>query len=112
VLEFESYRHDKMRSDEDNTYLRSILNWVSCSEPQLGMMMSQFRRRTGTSGVGFALGGKGEHVYGKASEFSGLIPSDKPPTTPKLIKITPPKPTEPTVKDGVFEEPRRVPPQK
>jgi hypothetical protein len=52
-----------MRSEEDNTYFRSILNWVSCSEPQLGMMMSQFRPETGTSGVGFSLGGKGEHVW-------------------------------------------------
>jgi hypothetical protein len=32
VLELESYRWDKMRSEEDNTYLQSILNWVSCSE--------------------------------------------------------------------------------
>jgi hypothetical protein len=40
VLELESYRYDKMRTEEDNTYLRSILSWVSCSEPQLGMMMS------------------------------------------------------------------------
>jgi hypothetical protein len=60
VLEFESCRQDKMRSEEDNTYLRSILNWVSYSEPQLGIMMCQFRRGTRTSGVGFALGGKGE----------------------------------------------------
>jgi hypothetical protein len=74
------------------------------------MMMSQFRRGTGTSGVDFALGGKGEHVYGKVGEFSGLSLSEKPPTTPKLIKITPSKPTKPTVKDGVFEEPPRAPP--
>jgi hypothetical protein len=40
VLEFESCSHDKMRSEEDNTYLRSILNWVSSSELQLGIMMS------------------------------------------------------------------------
>jgi hypothetical protein len=112
VLELESCRHNKMRSEEDNTYLQSILNWVSCSEPQLGMMMSQFRRGTGTSRVGFALGGKGEYVYGKIGEFSGLNPSEKPSTTPKLFKINPPKPTEPTVKDGVFEEPLRAPPQK
>jgi hypothetical protein len=112
VLELESCRRDKMRSKEDNTYLWSILNWVSCSEPQLGMMMSQFRRGTETSGVGFALGGKGKHVYVKGCEFSGLNPSEKPPTTSKLIKITPPKPTEPTVKDRVFKEPPRVPPQK
>ena len=36
VLEHESCRHNKMRSEEDNTYLRSILSWVSSSEPQLG----------------------------------------------------------------------------
>jgi hypothetical protein len=76
------------------------------------MMISQFRQGTGTSGVGFALGGKGEHIYGKVGEFSGLSPSEKPPTTPKLIKITSPKPTEPTVKDRVFKEPPRASPQK
>jgi hypothetical protein len=74
------------------------------------MMMSQFRRGTETSGVGFALGGKGEHVYGKVGEFSGLSPSEKSSTTPKLIKINPPKPTEHTVKDGVFEKLPRAPP--
>jgi hypothetical protein len=79
VLELESCRHDKMRSEEDNTYLRSILNWVFYSEPQLGMMMSQFRWGIGTSGVGFALGGKGENVYGKVGEFSGLSPSENLP---------------------------------
>jgi hypothetical protein len=71
------------------------------------MMMSQFRRGTGASGVGFALGWKVENIYGKVGECSGLNPSEKPFTTPKLIKITPPKPT---VKDGVFEEHPRAPP--
>jgi hypothetical protein len=75
-------------------------------------MMIQFRRGTRTSGVGFALGGKGEHVYDKVGEFSGLSPSEKPSTTPKLIKINSPKPNESTVKDGVFEEPPRALPQK
>ena len=32
-LELESCRHGKMRSEEENTYLRTILSWVSCSEP-------------------------------------------------------------------------------
>ena len=36
-LELESCRHDKMRTKEDSTNLWSILSWVSCSEPQLGM---------------------------------------------------------------------------
>jgi len=76
------------------------------------MMMSQFRRGTGASGVGFTIGGKGENLYGKVGECSGLTPSEKPSTTPKLIKITPTKPTEPTIKDGVFEERPKAPPQK
>ena len=74
--------------------------------------MSQFTWGTGASGVGFALGGKGENIYGKVIECSGLNPSEKPSTTLKLIKITQPKPTEPIVKDGVFEEPPKAPPQK
>ena len=110
-LEIESCRHDKMRIKEQNTYLWSILSWVSYSEPQLGMMMSQFRRATGASGVGFALGGKGENIYGKVGGCSGLNPNEKPSTTPKLTKITPPKPNEPVVKDGVFEEPPKLQPR-
>jgi hypothetical protein len=74
------------------------------------MMMSQFRWGTGASGVGFALGEKGESVYGKVGEFSGLNSSEKPSTTLKLIKITPPKSTEPGVKDGMFEEPQKLHP--
>ena len=74
--------------------------------------MSQFSRGTGASGVGFAVGRKGENLYGKVEEYSGLIPTKKPTTTPKLIKITPPEPTLPTTKDGVFEEPPKAPPQK
>jgi hypothetical protein len=74
------------------------------------MMMSQFRRRTGALDLSFALGGNGESVYGKVSEFSGLNLREKPSTTPRLIKITLPKPTELVVKDGVFEEPPKAPP--
>jgi hypothetical protein len=29
----QSCRHDKTRIEEENTYLRSILSWVPCSEP-------------------------------------------------------------------------------
>jgi hypothetical protein len=76
------------------------------------MVMSEFKRGTSASGVGFALGGKGESVYGKVGEFSGLNPSEKPSTTLKLIKISPPKPTEPVVKDRVSEESPKALPQK
>jgi hypothetical protein len=63
-------------------------------------------------GVDFAIGGKGENLYGKFGEYSGLKLSETPTTTPKLIKITPPESTLPITKDGVFEEPPKVPPQK
>ena len=76
------------------------------------MMMSQFTWGTGASIVGFAFGGKGENIYGKVGECSGLKPSEKPTTTPKLTKITPPKPTLPTIKDGMFEEHPKASPQK
>ena len=43
-----------------------------------------------------------------------MKPSEKPnsSTTPKLIKITPSKPTNPTTKYGEFEEPLKAPHQK
>jgi len=63
------------------------------------MMVNQFRRGIGGLGVGFALCEKGENIYVKFGVCSGLKPSEKPTTTPKLTKITPPKPTLPTIKD-------------
>jgi hypothetical protein len=45
----------------------------------------------------------------KVGEWSGLKPSKKPSATPKLIKITSPKPITP-MRDGVIEEPERTPP--
>ena len=76
----------------------------------MGMMMSQFKRGTDTSGLGFALGGKGKVIYGKVGQGSGLSASEKNP--PKLTKITPPKPTESIVKDGVVRETPKAPPPK
>src|SRR5579859_5947014 len=111
-LEVTNCRHEKMRVGEENTYLYSILNWVSSSEPQLGMMVSQFKRGTDTTGLGFAIGGKGEVIYGKVGQGSGLSDSEKNPIPPKLTKITPPKPTQPLVKDGVVQETPKAPPSK
>jgi len=111
-LELESCRRDKMKSEEENTYLRTILSWVSCNEPQLGMMVNQLRRGIGGPGIGFASNEKGANLFGKIGECSSLKPSEKITSTPKLTKITPPKPSEPIVKDGVVEEPTKAPPQK
>jgi hypothetical protein len=107
----ESYRHDNTRIEEENTYLRSILSWVSCSEPQLGMMVRQFKRGTGGPGLGFATEDGSVTRFGKVGECSGLTPSEKPSSTPKLIKTTFAKPVT-LVRDGVIDEPMRNPPQK
>ena len=112
VLEVEFCRRNKMKSEEDNTYLRTILSWVSCNEPQLGMMMNQLRRGIGGPMIGFASDEKGVNLYWKIGECSGLKPSEKPTSMPKLTKITPPKPIAPIFKDEVVEEPPKAPPQK
>jgi len=111
-LEVANCRRDKMRVGEENTYLHSVLSWVSSSEPQLGMMISQFKRGTDTTGLGFAIGGKGEVTYGQVGQGSDFSTSEKNPIPPKLTKITPPKSTEPIVKDGVLQEtPQALPPK-
>ncbi|MEY8874858.1 hypothetical protein, partial [Haemophilus sp. SZY H52] len=33
-MEIANVKHDKMQTEEENTYLRTILSWVSCGEPQ------------------------------------------------------------------------------
>ena len=43
---------EKANLENENTYLRAILSWVSSSEPQLGMMIKQFKRGDGF-GVGY-----------------------------------------------------------
>jgi hypothetical protein len=50
--------------------------------------------------------------FDKVGECSGLTPSEKHPTTSKLVKITPPKSATPVVRYGMLVEPVRVPPQK
>jgi hypothetical protein len=107
----DSCRHDKTKIKEENTYLRSILSWVSCSEPQLGMMVSQFKRGTCGPRLGFATKDGSVACFGKVGECSGLTPSEKPSSTPKLIKTTSTKLVIP-VRDGVIDEPMRDPPQK
>ena len=43
---------EKANLENENTYLRAILSWVSSSEPQLGIMTKQFKRGDGF-GVGY-----------------------------------------------------------
>jgi hypothetical protein len=81
------------------------------SEPQLGMVVSQFKRGIGGPGLGFTAKDGSAACFGKVGEWSGLKPSEKPSTTPKLIKITPPNPIVP-LRHDVIEKPVRAPPQK
>jgi hypothetical protein len=75
------------------------------------MVASQFKRETGVPGIGFSFRSRSDTQLGKVGEWSGLKPSEKTSTTPKIIKITPPKSITP-VRDGVIEEPMRAPSQK
>jgi hypothetical protein len=70
----ESCTYDKTRIKEENTYLRSVLSWVSWNEPQLGMVLSQFKRGTGGPGIGFAFRPQSDAQLGKLGEWSGLKP--------------------------------------
>jgi hypothetical protein len=47
----------------------SVLSCVSCSEPQLGMMVSQFKRGTGGLGLGFAAKDGSVARFGKVGEW-------------------------------------------
>jgi hypothetical protein len=75
------------------------------------MMVSQFKRGTRGPGLTFATKDGSVARFGKVGECSGLTPSEKPSSTPKLIKTTFAKPVTP-VRDGVIDEPMRDPPQK
>jgi hypothetical protein len=66
------------------------------------MMACQFKRGTCGPRLGFATKDGSVARIGKVGECSGLRPSENPTTTPKLIKMTPPKPITP-LRDGVIE---------
>jgi hypothetical protein len=61
---------------------------------------------TGGLGIGFTSSSGSDTQLGKVGEWSGLKPSYKPTSNPKLIKITTPKPITPK-RDDVIEEPVR-----
>jgi len=96
-------REEKENSVSENFYLRQILSWVSAREPQLGMMIQQFRKKDG-----FGLGYKYSQadfksVLGKALEWSKLTPEQHFPKTHNTQSFQADQP-----KDGVFDEPPKV----
>ena len=57
--------------ENENTYLRAILSWVSSSKPQLGMMIKKFKRGDGF-GVGYTYTKSDfDKLYGKIGKAAG-----------------------------------------
>ena len=64
---------EKANLENENTYLRAILSWVSSSEPQLGMMIMQFKRGDGF-GVGYTYTKSDfDKLYGKIGKVAGVL---------------------------------------
>ena len=51
ISDLDNLAVEKSNLENENTYLRVILSWVSASEPQLGMMIKQFKRGDGFGSV-------------------------------------------------------------
>ena len=110
LQELDDFKYALTNTKDENTHLRSVLGWVSAREPQLGMLLSQFKRGDGY-GVGFDYN-RVSFDYGKIGECSGLSPSEKPAPSsqnpPKLSETHTPN----QVINGVFQETSKEPPKK
>jgi len=99
-------REEKESAESENTYLRQILSWVSSREPQLGMMIQQFKRENGF-GVGYKYTQADfDSAVSKAMEWSRLRPEDRFPKTHATETFQPDQPSE-----GVFHEKPKAPPK-
>ena len=91
--------------ENENTYLRAILSWVSSSEPQLGMMMKQFKHGDGF-GVDYTYTKSDfDKLYGKIGNAVGVpsaLNTASTSTQPSLVDLV----------DDVLKEPPKAPPQK
>ena len=95
----------KANLENENTYLRAILSWVSSSEPQLGMMIKQFKRGDGF-GVGYTYTKSDfDILYGKIGKAAGV-------SSALNTAITSTQPSFVDPMDGVLKEPQKSPPQK
>ena len=100
-------REEKENSESENFYLRQILSWVSAREPQLGMLIQQFKKEDGF-GLGYKYSRADfECVLDKVIEWSKLTPEQCFPKTHTTKSFQPDQP-----KDGVFQEPPKNPPKK
>ena len=98
IADLDSLAVEKANLDNENTYLRAILSWVSSSEPQLGMMIKQFKRGDGF-GVSYTYTKSDfDRLYGKIGKAAGNTASTS--TQPSLVDPA----------DGVLIEPPKAPP--
>src|SRR5579859_5553351 len=108
--EVDDFKYALTNSENENWNLRAILGWISAREPQLGMIISKFKK-----GDGFGIGLSYNRVYddyGKIGECSGVSQSEKPPPSSPESSETKPTQNLDGVVDGVFQEPTREPPKK
>ncbi|KAL5211019.1 hypothetical protein ABZP36_006642 [Zizania latifolia] len=74
-------REESANVENENIYLRQILSWVSAREPQLGMIIQQFKREDGF-GVGYTYTKADfESALSKAVEWSKLSAEERYPRT-------------------------------
>ena len=105
ISDLDNLAVEKANLENENIYLRAILSWVSASEPQLGMMIKQFKRGDGF-GVGYTYTKSDfDRLYGKIGKAAGVSSALKTAST-----STQPYRVDPV--NGVLKEPPRAPPQK
>jgi hypothetical protein len=104
---------------DENVYLRKVLGWLSRQEPQLKIMIEEFKRADGR-GLGFAkLGEKvgensGESVYEKCVESNPEfdVIGDIQVPLPKALKNSfTPKPNHLCNKLDTTQDPPKFPPK-
>ena len=100
-------REESANVENKNIYLRQILSWVSAREPQLGMIIQQFKREDGF-GVGYTYTKADfESALSKAVEWSKLSAEERYPRTHATVSSESLQPV-----DGVIHEKPRTPPKK
>ena len=103
ISDLDNLAVEKANLENENTYLRVILSWVSSSEPQLGMMIKQFKHGDGF-GVGYTYTKSDfDRLYGKIGKAAGVqsaLNTASSSTQPSLVDPV----------DGVLKEPQKAPP--
>ena len=105
ISDLDNLAAEKANLENENTYLRAILSWVSGREPQLGMMIMKFKRGDGV-GVGYTYTKSDfDMLYGKIGKAAGV-----PSALNTVSTSTQPLLVDPV--DSVLKEPQKAPTQK